>query len=65
MHCQCCDQMLTDIEATRRHRKTKQFLDLCSECATLMPPETLNELDLLALDIDRSTMLTREEDYDF
>lgn len=32
MHCNCCDALLTDYEATRRHGLTQEFLDLCSTC---------------------------------
>jgi hypothetical protein len=32
MRCNCCNAVLTDYEATRRHAYTKEFLDLCSDC---------------------------------
>ena len=32
MHCECCDALLTDFEATRKDRRTGAFLDLCQEC---------------------------------
>ena len=32
MRCNCCNSLLTDYEATRRHALTKDFLDMCSQC---------------------------------
>lgn len=32
MRCNCCNAVLTDYEATRRHSVTKEFLDLCGDC---------------------------------
>ena len=32
MKCLCCDKMLTDFEATRKHAVTGMFIDLCQQC---------------------------------
>lgn len=32
MRCQCCDRVLTDFEATRKHAVTGMFIDLCQQC---------------------------------
>lgn len=32
MRCTCCNKLLTDYEATRRHGMTKDFLDMCADC---------------------------------
>lgn len=34
MRCKDCDAILSDFEATRKHRVTKKFLDLCNQCYT-------------------------------
>ncbi len=32
MHCNCCDRLLSEFEATRRNAITKDFVDLCKVC---------------------------------
>lgn len=32
MHCLCCNKILSDYEATRRHATTKEFIDMCNHC---------------------------------
>ena len=32
MKCLSCDCILTDFEATRKSRVTKEYIDLCSSC---------------------------------
>lgn len=32
MHCRCCDKLLTDIESTRKHKETGEYLDICNVC---------------------------------
>jgi hypothetical protein len=32
MHCDCCDALLTDYEATLRHAHTGEFLNTCNKC---------------------------------
>jgi hypothetical protein len=32
MKCLCCDRVLTDFEATRKHAVTGMFIDLCQQC---------------------------------
>ena len=31
-HCVCCDKVLSDYEATRKHGETGQYLDMCTAC---------------------------------
>ena len=53
MRCQCCNAPLSDFEATRRNKRTNQFLDMCGECATYLPIQSIDELDLLRMELDR------------
>lgn len=55
MHCQACNRLLSDYEATRRHAITFQFIDLCKVCfedvKPFMPPpldrpENMKDCDL-------------------
>ncbi len=39
MHCQACDCLLTDFEATRRSATTGEFLDLCNTCYSSIEDE--------------------------
>ncbi len=32
MKCLACDKILTNHEATRRYRDSKEFIDLCNHC---------------------------------
>lgn len=32
MRCLCCNRNLSDIESTRRHAITNEFLDICNRC---------------------------------
>lgn len=32
MRCTCCNRLLNDFEATRRHAVTNDFLDICNRC---------------------------------
>lgn len=56
MKCIVCDRMLSDFEATRRHKVTFQFLDLCTKCLrsihTEVPFGTIDRHDLLSIDDD-------------
>lgn len=53
MKCLSCDAILNDREATRKYKKSKQFLDLCDMCfadvadqiETLENPLISNSLD--------------------
>lgn len=52
MRCNTCDSLLSAFESTRRHHKTKDFMDLCQYC---LPPNvpTIDRMDLLS---DSDTM---------
>lgn len=32
MHCDCCDKVLTDYEATLRYVSTEEFVNTCLKC---------------------------------
>ena len=32
MRCKACNKLLSDAEARRKDKETKEFLDLCGEC---------------------------------
>ncbi|HET8687389.1 MAG TPA: hypothetical protein VFM18_12115 [Methanosarcina sp.] len=32
MRCLCCNRILNDYEATRRHAITGEFIDICNRC---------------------------------
>lgn len=32
IRCLCCNRNLNDIESTRRHAVTNEFLDICNRC---------------------------------
>lgn len=44
MRCLCCNRNLSDIESTRRHAETGEFLDICNKC--------IQDLDIPYLDRD-------------
>ena len=51
MRCTCCNKILNDFEATRRHAVTGEFLDICNKCIK----------DLGIPSIDRSDLKPNEE----
>jgi hypothetical protein len=50
MHCNCCDRLLTEFEATRRNANTFQFIDLCKVCFEDVKPfvPTIDRKDLIS-----------------
>jgi hypothetical protein len=65
MHCQICDAILTDFEATRRVQGTRIYFDLCNSCfkglATNLP--VAERKDLMThrdFDVDLSTEGTED-----
>lgn len=69
MHCNCCNKLLTDFEATRRNAITKDFVDLCKVCFEdvkgLFP--VIERKDLLTqsdLDLDGDDDDLQEENYE-
>ena len=76
MRCTCCNEQLSDYEATLRHAVTKKFVELCGVClkeiGASIPLQVRNDLigeadtdlaDLLDADEDDSLYID-EEDYD-
>jgi hypothetical protein len=55
MHCECCDAILSDFEATRKDRRTGLYLNLCQICFA--------ESGLVGKipTIDRRDLLTKED----
>lgn len=37
MRCVCCNKLLTDLESTRKHAETGQYLDMCNKCLDFCP----------------------------
>ena len=44
MRCLSCNKMLSDYEATRKYKGSKQFIDLCNLCFSL---SDLNQGDIV------------------
>lgn len=58
MRCLCCDRLLSDYEATRRHGMTGEFLDMCNPCfaavSEVTPLPVRDRKDLITeVDIDQ------------
>lgn len=47
MKCMCCDKILSDFEATLRHKKTGEFVDTCTKCLKGLHIPTIGREDLL------------------
>ena len=62
MKCTACDCLLTDKEATMKHKKTGDFLDLCGECATFMPSSSISDKDLLMMEVDEGIIDYRDNE---
>lgn len=39
MHCDCCDHLLDDIEATARFTETGNFVNMCKKCIRFLPKD--------------------------
>jgi hypothetical protein len=52
MKCKACDQILNDIELSRKDRNTDLFIDLCGKCLTYSNEASYN-VDL-EVDIDET-----------
>ncbi|HET8685597.1 MAG TPA: hypothetical protein VFM18_02895 [Methanosarcina sp.] len=46
MRCACCNKILSDFEATRRHAVTGEFLDICNKCFEGLGIPALDRTDL-------------------
>lgn len=42
MRCFCCDKILTNTEACRRFKKSKQFTDMCTKCLDTIDTPTID-----------------------
>lgn len=57
MHCQCCDKLLTDYEATRRSVTTGEFIDLCNQCYSTISKDVLT--------LDRGDLRHESDDVEY
>lgn len=47
MRCVCCNKILSDLESTRKHANTGDYLDMCNKCLSFCPDiPTLERTDL-------------------
>lgn len=48
MRCYCCNHLLSDFEATRRFKESKEFAEMCNECVKTLPSDVkfINRNDL-------------------
>lgn len=59
MRCVCCNKMLNDVESTRKHADTGEYLDMCNKCLSFVPEIPYVERTDLMDDHD----VEEEEDY--
>lgn len=52
MRCYCCNERLTEYEATRRNAMTGEFIDMCNTCYATIKDDLLT--------IEREDLLTNE-----
>jgi len=50
MRCLSCDCNLTDSESKRKHKKTGEYLDLCTKC--FREVDDLVHIEFVGLDLD-------------
>jgi len=48
-HCYACDKLLSDMEAKRKHKKTKEEIGLCDACLS-----TVLEIQYIPIDDNES-----------
>lgn len=39
MRCSCCNNVLTDFEATRKFKSTGDYADMCNTCVRELPDD--------------------------
>lgn len=39
MRCNCCNKLLSDFESTRKNAVTGEYMDMCNECLSYLPPD--------------------------
>lgn len=39
MHCDCCDQILTEAEQSARFIESGEFVNMCTECRSTLPED--------------------------
>jgi uncharacterized metal-binding protein YceD (DUF177 family) len=59
MRCVCCDAVLSDFDATRKHGVTGQYLDTCSRCLDEIN-QTLNQEGAYMQTIDRKDLTDKD-----
>lgn len=60
MHCDCCDKLLEDAEASARFVESGNYVNMCSECRSWLPKELKWQT---RADLERKDL--EEEDADF
>ena len=55
MKCKACDQILNQIELSRKDRETDLFIDLCGKCLTYSNEASYNYSIDLETDVDEVT----------
>lgn len=55
MRCECCNQLLTTQEATRKFKTSGTFVDMCNKCLDTISDE---------VDVTEGNTLDREEEED-
>lgn len=60
MRCIACNEILSDFEATRKHKTTHKYLDMCGKCATDLPSSALSLRDRVTLEAESDTLDTYE-----
>ena len=46
MHCDCCDRLLNDHEATRKSKSTGEYLNMCNKCLSTVDIDYESRHDL-------------------
>lgn len=48
MHCECCDVLLDDVEATAKFAESGRYVGMCTKCQRFLPKElkVVNRTDL-------------------
>lgn len=63
MRCTCCNKLLSDFEATRKHAETGEYLDMCNKCLSFVPE--IPYIERTDLNNDSELDDFEEEDDDF
>jgi len=62
LRCVCCNNLLSDYEATRRNIETNTFVDMCNECFSTVDGD-MKTIDRLDLKHDDATRFADDDDW--